>query len=417
MSIVENNITNHLFNTSFNPFDENLISITRNSSKTGKDFFFNNQEKNFCLSQIHKNFMINNLKRKREHLFKLIKKNLKTSNSFYSINNNLITPITNYSSFQKFNESIKKPLPKITKKIKVNNSKKEIEEEKFKRDYYYEENKLLELKHNKLRRNYSINCLRNNYYKKPIKEEFQFFGSSSSKYLKKNNNNEKVGPGSYFKENECFIKKRIFKYNPKVIKLRKSESENNMIPGPGNYNIAHNFLKKNFSNIHSFNSCEKRFKEKHLNENFPGPGNYIKLIEWNNNNNNNNNKKYIYKTLKDKKNKKEEKDLFSTFDYDSNIYSIEKKNEKKMKLNLNNSAPFGIQSKKFEKQKFSTGENIGPGTYTKNIINYVKKNNRIIYYKEKEEIFNNQNKLNLPNYYGEDSYFDWHKKSYNIQYV
>ena len=53
MSIVENNITNHLFNTSFNPFDENLISITRNSSKTGKDFFFNNQEKNFCLSQIH----------------------------------------------------------------------------------------------------------------------------------------------------------------------------------------------------------------------------------------------------------------------------------------------------------------------------------------------------------------------------
>ena len=249
----------------------------------------------------------------------------------------------------------------------------------------------------------------------PIKEEFQFFGSSSSKYLKKNNNNEKVGPGSYFKENESFIKKRIFKYNPKVIKLRKSESENNMIPGPGNYNIAHNFLKKNFSNIHSFNSCEKRFKEKHLNENFPGPGNYIKLNEWNNNNNNN--KKYIYKILKDKKNKKEEIDLFSTFDYDSNIYSIEKKNEKKMKLNLNNSAPFGIQSKKFEKQKYSTGENIGPGTYTKNIINYVKKNNRIIYYKEKEEIFNNQNKLNLPNYYGEDSYFDWHKKSYNIQYV
>ena len=87
--------------------------------------------------------------------------------------------------------------------------------------------------------------------------------------------------GSYFKEENSFLKKRFFKSNSqKVFSLQKNENEKIIFPGPGEYNLSSNFIKKPISNIHCFNSCEKRFNGKFKNENFPGPGNYIQLNNW-----------------------------------------------------------------------------------------------------------------------------------------
>ncbi len=126
-------------------------------------------------------------------------------------------------------------------------------------------------------------------------------------------------------------------------------------------------------------------------------------------------KKYIFKKENENFIIRSNDNNISPFNYNLNNYSIEKKNEKQIKKNY---VPFGVQSKKFIQIKNSTGENIGPGSYIKNIININKKNNNIHFYnknyKDKSYSLNN---LNLPISYGEDSYFDWHKKSFNIQYV
>ena len=86
-----------------------------------------------------KNFIIKNSKIKRENILKIIKDKINTTNSFFS-NQNIITPITNYSSYNKFNETIKKPLPKIRSIINLRkkdlNKNKDDNEESFKRDYY-----------------------------------------------------------------------------------------------------------------------------------------------------------------------------------------------------------------------------------------------------------------------------------------
>ena len=80
-NISSNNI---LLNTSFNPFEENIIKIRNNKSKTVKDFFYNTQNKPF-INQMGKNFIIKNSKIKRENILKKIKDKLSISNSFFQI--------------------------------------------------------------------------------------------------------------------------------------------------------------------------------------------------------------------------------------------------------------------------------------------------------------------------------------------
>jgi hypothetical protein len=94
---------------------------------------------------------------------------------------------------------------------------------------------------------------------------------------------------------------------------------------------------------------------------------------------------------------------------------LKHKIKKKIKKNY---VPFGSQSNKFIQIKNPTGENIGPGSYIKNITNINKSNNNIHFHSQRCKNKNySLNNLNLPISYGEDSYFDWHKKSFNIQYV
>jgi hypothetical protein len=154
---------------------------------------------------------------------------INTTNSFFS-NPNLITPITNYSSYNKFDETIKKHLPKIRSIINLRKkelNKEKDDEESFKRDYFYEENRILNLKKTQLKKNYSLNEIYSQNSKKK-NEKFQFFGSSSAKYniINLNNiSNENIGPGSYFKEENSFLKKRFFKSNSqKVFSLQKNEN-------------------------------------------------------------------------------------------------------------------------------------------------------------------------------------------------
>ena len=221
-NISSNNI---LLNTSFNPFEENIIKIRNNKSKTVKDFFYNTQNKPF-INQMGKNFIIKNSKIKRENILKKIKDKLSISNSFIS-NHNLLTPITNYSSLNKFDETIKKPLPKIRSIINLRkkelNKNKDDNDESFKRDYYYEEYKILNLKRTQLRKNISLNEMYTQESKKlKNNNKFQFFGSSSSKYniININNiSNDNIGPGSYFKDERPFLKKKFFKSNSQKVFL------------------------------------------------------------------------------------------------------------------------------------------------------------------------------------------------------
>ncbi len=73
---------NILFNTSFNPFEEKIINIKNNKSKTVKDFFTNIQNKPL-LNQMGKNFIIKNSKIKRENILKIKKDKINTTNFFF----------------------------------------------------------------------------------------------------------------------------------------------------------------------------------------------------------------------------------------------------------------------------------------------------------------------------------------------
>ena len=75
---------NILFNTSFNPFEEKIINIKNNKSKTVKDFFTNIQTKPL-LNQMGKNFIIKNSKIKRENKLKIIKDKINIPILFFRI--------------------------------------------------------------------------------------------------------------------------------------------------------------------------------------------------------------------------------------------------------------------------------------------------------------------------------------------
>ena len=104
----------------------------------------------------------------------------------------------------------------------------------------------------------------------------QNFGSNSPKFFKIETENDIIGPGSYFLEKN--------KYEPKfetIMHLKKTEKNNdenenkkeigaylnnfrnkntNKQPGPGQYDIEKDFIKKETSNVKSFGTLSERFK-------------------------------------------------------------------------------------------------------------------------------------------------------------
>ena len=263
----------------------------------------------------------------------------------------------------------------------------------------------------------------------------------------KSSENKNLGPGCYFKEsNTPKFKVKLFPLSRKeqTINIKKYEKDlvnENM--GPGKYDIKSQFDK---TQIYYSGPLEKRFFDNKKNIK-PGPGEYLKLADWEKNiEENQKSKQILY--LNNKKNenseKKEEKgrryDYISKNDnpgvgnYNPHIvnsikYDIISKDNKVSNL----IAPFYSGQEKFLKKSSSTSDLLGPGSYFPNINirnnifkkedkkgNHIFKNEGIK--KDNIRLLYNQMKLNLENQVGPGSYElnkinDWHKKSFNSLYV
>jgi hypothetical protein len=97
------------------------------------------------------------------------------------------------------------------------------------------------------------------------------FGSNSPKFKMPKTENETIGPGTYFKEkNKYEPKKKIIihakspekpkeEINDSVYVSNLIKSNEEKMPGPGEYNLERKFTKKEISNIKSFGSKVERF--------------------------------------------------------------------------------------------------------------------------------------------------------------
>ena len=289
-------------------------------------------------------------------------------------------------------------------------------------------------------------------YKDSIKNQFkhssilQNFGSSSPKSSEFLTNNDNiVGPGEYFKEKNKYEKKinnnnfiinnnkpneNFNNKDPKDVGILMSnlrKNNVNKIIGPGQYNLSRNFIKKNFSNLHQFNSTNPRFKEKQIEPKIQ----YSKKDE--------NNKKYLIqpnpKILI--KNETEEEKFISNvkknINKDNNknsipavgtynpgiAYSIEYQNSKKMNPHQSFIAPFNTINNRFG---FTKNEFIGPGIYNFDIaFNKLKGTNRQFkIFGEDEDRFKNGFGEKMfknnpgPGNYNISNSFDWNKKTFNV---
>lgn len=312
---------------------------------------------------------------------------------------------------------------------------------------------------------------------KPIKvpEKFQYFGSNSLRFSDPNliENPAEVGPGAYFKDDEKLAKKKLkkilhennFSLNANIVKeeIKKERVEtleerigiNGIInqhrlsnieplPGPGNYELySENFNKKGASNIAQFGSLQKRFTENLANPT-PGPGAYLGLPKAENVGNLPKfpvrPKKIAIK--KDENSTSADLDIFpkeaveeikanpalpGVGSYNPDIVlSLGYKVAKNVNKFNNSSAPFNSVEKRFRyKVAAGAAENVGPGQYYKDntekrIVQNLLSNSPPFntsaerkYANEDRNVFSD----NGPGSYNLSSYFDWNKKSFNVQFI
>lgn len=310
---------------------------------------------------------------------------------------------------------------------------------------------------------------------KPLKvpEKFQYFGSNSLRFSDPNLTEKlsEVGPGAYFKDDNKLGDKKLkkilrdnnFSLNTNIIReeIKKDRFDtleerigiNGIInqhkqtneepsPGPGNYEFnCENFNKKAASNIAQFGTLQKRFNE-NINNPTPGPGAYLGIPKAESSN-------LIKFPVRPKKIiiKKDE-----NFQADLSIFPKEAVEEIKANpsspgvgsynpeivLSLgykvaknvnkfnNSSAPFNSVEKRFNyKNVIGATENVGPGQYYKdntekkivqNLISNSPPFNTSAerkYPKEDRNVYCD----NGPGSYNLSSYFDWNKKSFNVQFI
>jgi len=310
---------------------------------------------------------------------------------------------------------------------------------------------------------------------KPIKvpEKFQYFGSNSLRFSDPNISEKisDVGPGAYFKDDSKLAKEKLkqmlkdknFSINNSIhredIKRERNESieerigisgiinqhklasiENN--PGPGNYYLnSENFKVKNSSNLSQFGSLQKRFND-NINNPTPGPGSYLGMPKVESVN-------HIKFPIRPKKiiiKKDEEyKPNLSIFPkegveeikanpslpgvgtYNPDIVSsLSYKIAKNVNKFNNSSAPFSSVEKRFNSKTHVTAtENVGPGQYYKD--NSEKKilqnllSNSPPFNTSADRKYPNEEYVsyaeNGPGSYNLSSYFDWNKKSFNVQFI
>ncbi len=310
-----------------------------------------------------------------------------------------------------------------------------------------------------------------------VPEKFQYFGSNSMRFSDPNlvEKIEEVGPGAYFKDDCNLAKKKLkkvliennFSLNSQILRdeIKKERIETleerigisgiinqhklaasiDPTPGPGNYEFnSENFNKKGISNIAQFGSLQKRFVN---NESVviptPGPGAYLGMPKAENAN-------FIKFPVRPKKIviKKDE-----TLQADLSIFpkeavveeikanpalpgvgsynpdivlSLGYKVAKNVNKFNNSSAPFNCVEKRFNlKASAGAAENVGPGQYYKDnsekrIVQNLLSNSPPFntsaerkYPNEDRNVFRD----NGPGSYNLSSYFDWNKKSFNVQFI
>lgn len=222
------------------------------------------------------------------------------------------------------------------------------------------------------------------------------------------------------------------------------------LPGPGWYEtMSSSFNMRNVSNCGQFGSIQRRFNDGVFNDNIPGPGSYLgmtknkgvtmtgtlhKLMSKNRKHHTDDERsrspelrigsKIKENNIKLSKEKPKEK-APSVGHYNSDIlFSMGYKVAKNVNKFSSGNAPFNSIEKRFINfNKKTAAGTIGPGQYYKDkgkndkAVNYsssppfntsTERNNKF-----KEGDINNAG----PGSYNLRSYFDWNKKSYNIQYI
>lgn len=309
---------------------------------------------------------------------------------------------------------------------------------------------------------------------KPIKvpEKFQYFGSNSLRFTEGNaiEKNEEVGPGLYFRDDNKlgeekkinFLKEKNNYFNNvsnSREQIKKNAGENleerlgiagiinqyklanvEYSPGPGNYDMNNDYLKKQNSNVAQFGSLQKRFGENYINPT-PGPGSYIGVpkVEAVNS---------IKFPIRPKKIPKQESKVNNTeiglvpkepkdenISYNSPgvgtynndiINSVGYRVAKHVNKFNHSSAPFNSVEKRFKKNNLVLHtENLGPGKYykddsEKNILRNQMNNSPPFNIGSDRKISNMEKakiQENGPGSYNLSSYFDWNKKSFNVQFI
>ena len=283
------------------------------------------------------------------------------------------------------------------------------------------------------------------FYFKPTPEFKQFFGSKLERFYKYRGFDNYLGPGEYFEKSMNKTSTGFAPFSTTANRFYASfiPEEKSEIPGPGEYTLKSFTNSPNGRKTQStspkgkFGSNEKRFvdivntKWKYC---VPGPGYYnpeeIKSHSFKPFNTFYKTKFfYLYKNknipikkvvLNSKQIIKEKAPPIGLYNPDM-VFTIDYKNKKKVFETKNNKVAFdSTYNKNKKKKKTSDNINIGPGYYYHEKVN---KNLRpspqfhISQSESKRKWFTNSNPNIGPGQYDISNYFDWNKKSFNINFV
>ena len=278
----------------------------------------------------------------------------------------------------------------------------------------------------------------------------QNFGSNTPQFFKINRENDSIGPGSYFLEKN--------KYEPKFeTSIHVKKPQNNIekqkdigiyiynyrkdniskCPGPGQYDLGHNFIKKDISNVKSFGILSERFKTEK-------PSGNINEMELENVNRENkdyvNNKyddrvkikidsKYIQSKKEEEEQEKKRRDHYRDIkepavgSYSPEVISsISYQVLSRLNPYRNKIAPFNIMNTRFRNEPKRPKKEVelpGPGKYeienAYNALYNSKKNYRIFGIGPQRESYN---KGSIgPGLYNQEKQNSWNKKTFNILFM
>ena len=288
---------------------------------------------------------------------------------------------------------------------------------------------------------------------KKIPEMKQYFGSSITRFENKKNATNSIGPGEYFKEEKendliKMNKTSSSTFTPfySSVKRFKVSEEKEKKPGPGEYypSKIEEIKKICRSSEGKFGSNEKRFNNMYNNQwknSIPGPGAYNPkqdtILDMNKSEKLNKKKGEVYNNTKNdlerlnntKMNNlinniiKEEEDVPPIGLYNPEIVnSIDYKVKKKAYESRNNNVAFNTTFNKKNKKKNIVIDceesNLGPGYYYRDKKKKDNKISAVFHSPEFKRNINTNLNINIgPGKYNLNSYNDWTKKSFNINFI